>query len=291
MKKYILLLAITVASLTATAKNALVVIAHGSPMPEWRKPILDLEQQLQQSMKDVRNIAYVRIALMEFTEPTIASVIADCEAQGIDSVFAIPLFIAPSGHSENDIPNILGHQFIPSVAADLKEEGTTFVKSRIPVTLGPTLALDDFLEKTMAARVSELSRQPEDEAVLVISHGDRDFRTVWQKKMDSICSHIKQQTGIGLVDYKFVAMGYYFEEEMMPILKEWAKTKRRIIVQGVYLISSASEMADMSDIVAAQQKQLPAGTEVIYSKKGILPYAAEDVCQWIKSRTQEWLCR
>lgn len=285
-----LVLALCMASLmNVSAKKALVVIAHGSPMEQWRKPVLDLEPQLRQVMGDVKEISYVRVAMMEFTEPIIATVVADCEAQGVDTIFAVPLFIAPSGHSEVDIPNIIGHKYDPKVITELVEEETKFVKSRIPIILGPTLSYDDFLEKIMLTRVREMSLDPQHEAVLLVSHGDRQFVGYWSKKMQEICDHIKKETGIEMADYKFVAMGYKMVREMMPALKEISQQKKRILVQGVYLTSSAKEMADMLDMESIQQQEiLDSELKVVYSDKGILPASATEVCEWIKLRTQEW---
>ena len=290
MKKMFLMLALCVAGIVSTsAKSALVVIAHGSPMEQWRKPVLDLEGQLRETMKDVEGISYVRVAMMEFTEPTIATVVADCEQQGVDTIFAIPLFIAPSGHSEVDIPNILGHKYDPQVREELMEENTKFVKSRLPIIVGPTLSYDDFLEKTMLKRVQEMSKSPKEEAVLFVAHGDRQFVGYWSQKMQSICDHVKQQTGIEVADYKFIAMGYKMVAEMIPALREMAEKKSRVLVQGVYLTSSAKEMAYMLDIESVQKKEIPnADLQVVYSERGILPASAGEVCEWIKARTLEW---
>lgn len=289
MKKFFLMLALSVASVMgAEAKSALVVIAHGSPMEQWRKPVLDLESQLRETMKDVDGISYVRVAMMEFTEPTIATVVADCERQGVDTIFAIPLFIAPSGHSEVDIPNILGHKYDPHVREELMEEDTRFVRSRLPIVVGPTLSYDDFLEKTMLERVREMSKSPDKEAVLLVSHGDRQFVGFWNQKMRSICNHVKEQSGIELVDYEYIAMGYTMSDDIIPILKQMGEKRSRVLVQGVYLISSAKEMADMFEVEDVQKRELPANMEVVYSDRGILPASADEVCKWIKARTLEW---
>lgn len=284
------LLALCVASLThLSAKSALVVIAHGSPMEQWRKPVLDMEPQLRSAMRDVKDISYVRVAMMEFTEPTIATVVADCETQGVDTIFAIPLFIAPSGHSEVDIPNIIGHKYDPKVIKELLEEETKLVRSRLPIILGPTLSYDDFLEKTMLERIREMSVTPQNEAVLLVSHGDRQFIGYWNQKMQQICDHIKKETGIESADFKFVAMGYKMVREMMPALKTISQQKKRILVQGVYLTSSAKEIADMLEMDAIQKQEIPdPELQVIYGDKGILPASSAEVCQWIKERTLEF---
>ena len=47
------------------------------------------------------------------------------EAEGVDRIFAMPVFISPSSHTKGDLPNILGHKYNPATLHDLIEEGTT----------------------------------------------------------------------------------------------------------------------------------------------------------------------
>ena len=106
MKKFLLVfVALFAAFIGLQAKTGLVVIAHGHVLESWRKPVLALEQTLKTRLAErgINDFDYVRIAMMEYTEPSVASVINDCEKQGIDTVFALPLFIAPSSHSEDDL--------------------------------------------------------------------------------------------------------------------------------------------------------------------------------------------
>ena len=81
MKKILFsILFLSAAVSVAEAKNALVVIAHGSPMESWRKPVLELETSVRNQIKaaKLKGIDYVRVALMEYTEPSVASVVKDC---------------------------------------------------------------------------------------------------------------------------------------------------------------------------------------------------------------------
>lgn len=291
MKKMTLMLALMVASaMGMSAKNALVVIAHGSPMPQWRKPVLDVEKLLQKEMADVKGFSYIRVAMMEFTEPTIASVVEDCEKQGVDTIYAIPLFMAPSGHSEMDIPNILGHKYDADTHSELVEENTKFVNTKLPIIVGPTLSYDDFLEKTMLKRVQEMSKDVKDEAVLFVAHGDDQFIGFWNQKMESISSCVKEATGISVTDYKFVAMGAKMISEMVPAIVKMSQQKPRVLVQGVYLTSSAKEMAEGFGVDEVLKEALPnKQTEVVFSANGILPASTNEVCAWIKTRATEWL--
>jgi len=288
MKRLFFLAALLACLQTMQAKKALVVIAHGSPMPQWRQPVLDLEPMLQNRKGELKAYDYIRVAMMEFTEPTVATVVSDCEKAGVDTIFAVPLFIAPSGHSEVDIPNIIGQKYNPQVISELKEENTTLVSSRLPIILGPTLSYDDFLEKTMVERVKEISTTPTDEALLFICHGDRDYVGIWNKKMKQIEEAVGAQTGIATIDHRYVAMGYKMVREMIPVMKEMAATKKRILVQGVYLTSSAKELAEGIGMDEQTSKELPAGTEVVYNGMSILPASSAAVCDWIIKRANEF---
>lgn len=291
MKKILIALMMLMGMTSVQAKTALVVISHGSPMPAWRKPVLDMEPILQQRQKagQLKGIDYVRVAMMEFTEPTIATVISDCEKQGVDTIFAIPLFIAPSSHSDQDIPTIIGHKFDARTVADLREEGTKLVSTRMPIILGPTLSYDDVLEQIMTDNVKAMSENPPDEALLLIAHGDKQWTSFWQQKMQSICDSCKKSTGITLADYKFVAMGYKMIQEMTPAVKEYAKSRKRILVQGVYLTSTAREIAEMGISDALKESVADSNVEIVYSDQGILPAHSDTVADWIVKRTGEWL--
>ncbi|HDL18084.1 MAG TPA: sirohydrochlorin cobaltochelatase, partial [Bacteroidetes bacterium] len=116
MKKLQIILLMTVSLLLlstivyAQEKYGLIIIAHGSPMPQWNEPVLKLEKEVEtiMSQKGNNQFSAIRVALMEFNEPSINTVIKDFENIGIDKVYTIPLLIAPSGHSLFDIPTILG---------------------------------------------------------------------------------------------------------------------------------------------------------------------------------------
>lgn len=277
--------------ISMNAKNALVIIAHGAPMNEWNKPVLNLENSVKEQLKEkgITKFDYVRIALMEFSQPSISNVIRDCEQEKIDSIYAIPLFIAPSSHSEQDIPAILGHKFNAQTVHSLKEEKTEFVTSPIPVVLGPTLYYGDILEKVVTERVKTMSKDIKNEGLLLLAHGDPEYIGFWSSMMKRIGKFIEKTTGRSSFDYAFVGMGQSFKEDILKELIQISKTKKRILVQGVYLSSGVKPMAEHSGIIK-EQKNLFKGKniEVVYSSNGILPNSATDVCNWIIERAMEF---
>ena len=293
MKKLLFSLALLMAGVCGSeAKNALVVIAHGSPMESWRKPVLNLEEIVRAKVKagELKGIDYVRVALMEYTEPSIASVIKDCETQGVDSIFALPLFMAPSSHTEEDLPNILGQKYNPHVRKELAEEKTEMVKSRTPIVLGPTFYYSYVLEKAMMERVKSLSKDPANEAVILLAHGDNDRIGCWNNILENVSKYVKEHSKITYTDGRLIEMGYNFGVKLMPLLTKAAQAKKRIIVQGIYLTSDVKQMADrhkMNEQQAALVKSR--GVEIVYSAEGILPASTGLVADWIVEQTKQWL--
>ena len=274
------------------AKNALVVIAHGSPMESWRKPVLELETSVRNQIKaaKLKGIDYVRVALMEYTEPSVASVVKDCEAQGVDSIFALPLFIAPSGHTEEDLPNILGWKYNPYVREELAEEKTEMVKSKLPIVLGPTFYYSYVLEKVMAQRVKSFSKDAANEAVIFLAHGDEERIGFWKSLLGNVSKYVKENCGVTYVDGELIEMGHNFGNELMPLLEKAAQTKKRIFVQGLYLTSDVKRMADRHKMQERQADLVKArGVEIVYSNEGILPASSDLVTNWVVEQTAQWL--
>ena len=279
-------------TLNASAKTALVVIAHGSPMANWRQPVLALESKIDSGLKErgINGISQVRVAMMEYTEPSVASVIKECEAQGADTIFALPLFIAPSSHSEEDLPNILGLKFTPSAREELAEEGTTLVNSKCHIILGPTLYSTDIIEHIMANNVKRMSKDPKNEALLLLAHGDPERIGFWQMLLYRTCEYIKQETGIDYADGELIAMGTGMEKEVLPLLEKAAKSKKHILVQGIYLTSTIAGMARRNDMEEKQAYIVKDNNvDIVYSNEGILPNASNDVATWIVERTMDFL--
>ncbi len=272
------------------AKTGLVIIAHGHVLESWRKPVLALEETVKSRLAErgIDSFKYVRVAMMEYTEPSVASVISDCEAAGVDTVFALPLFIAPSSHSEEDLPNILGLKFTKYVQDELKEEGTKFVHSDVKIVLGPTMYTTDILEKIMFERVMSMSKDPANEAAVILAHGDPERSGFWDFLLQRNADYIKEHSGITYTDGEQVAMGMHMADDLMEILENAAAKKRRVIVQGIYLTSNVRNMAERIGMLKKQKSLEKKGVEIVYGDQGILPGATAEVTDWIIDRALEW---
>jgi len=277
--------------LSASAKNALIVVAHGSPMPFWNNKVMAIEEGVKKELaaQGVTKYDYVRVAMMEFTTPTIADVIRDCEKEGVDHIYMQPLFIAPSSHSEQDIPNILGMKYNKNTVSDLVEEGTELVNTNIPIVLGPVMSTDSILSVAMIKSVEQMSKDKDSEGVVLVAHGDYNYNGFWHNMLRKIGADIEGATGIKYLGGTFVGMGQRFKEDISKTVCEASKTKKRVLMVGVYLASGMKEFAMMTKMLSPDGKMLVEGAEadVIPSEYGILPASQDEVCKWIVEKAVE----
>src|SRR5574344_1162742 len=296
MKKNCLLLGCIffMLTLSISAQNALVIIAHGAPSNEWNIPVVNLEVQVKEALaaKGNKDFSYVRVALMEFSEPSVATVVHDCEKRGIKKVFAVPLFIAPSSHSEQDIPNILNLKYSPKTIECLKEEKTKLVDSDIHITLGPTLSYGDILSDILSDKIASLSKNKANENFILVAHGDAEYLPMWKELLKKVSADIQKKTGLGCSGYGFIGMGQHFYEDVADVLQKAGKDKKTVIVQGVYLSSGIKNIADYAAKQVSQKKymdRLPKKVNYIYSSESLLP--DNRISSWIVDRAVEWLSR
>ncbi|MEM7151829.1 MAG: CbiX/SirB N-terminal domain-containing protein [Myxococcota bacterium] len=85
-----------------TEPTAIVLIAHGSPDPDWRRPIDAMAERLRE-----RCSAEVLTAYLGFLEPDLSTAVADLAARGHTDVLVLSAFLSPGGkHIKRDIPEL-----------------------------------------------------------------------------------------------------------------------------------------------------------------------------------------
>lgn len=273
-------------------KLALLIIAHGSPMSQWNTHVLKLEEKVKKIIFEKRNSRFtdVRVALMEFCEPTISTVIKGFEKAGIKRVFAIPLFIAPSEHSLYDVPTILGLYSDKRMIENIKEEGITIVDTKIKVTVGPTLNIGDVLKEIMLDRVKEFSTDPDSEGMILLAHGSASFEPIWSSMCKKIGFYICARTGISYFDYAFVEVGQSFITEGVPVILGAAGRCKKTIVIGLYLSMGVDNMAQNSVLrigkMKIESKKIFVDKNVYFAKRGLLP--DKRISEWIVDRALEY---
>lgn len=84
--------------------TAVVLIAHGSPDPDWHAPIDRLVEQLRQRLTSIT----VSVAYLGFSQPPLAEAVAQLHAEGHRDVLVLAAFLSPGGkHIKRDVPALV----------------------------------------------------------------------------------------------------------------------------------------------------------------------------------------
>lgn len=83
-----------------SSRALLVLFAHGSRDPNWRRPF----EKLQSLALDDLGPGRVELAYMEFHGPDLEDIARKAWSEGIGHLRLLPLFLAGGAHVANDIP-------------------------------------------------------------------------------------------------------------------------------------------------------------------------------------------
>jgi len=276
----------------AEEKLGLILAAHGSPAPQWNEPVLALEGEVQALLNEAGDNPFVtiRVAMMEFAEPTIETVVTDMELLGVRGIYVIPIFIAPSGHSVSDLPTILGLYSDQEKRDQLREEGIELVSTDMRITLGPTLDYGSVLGEIMLDRLRGLSEKPQSEGIVLLAHGDPLFEPTWESVCLRVGAYVCAHTGIPHFEFAFVEVGQSFITEGVPAILQVAARCERTLVLGLYLSMGVDGIAQKSTLAVGrmtfQGSALLTDYDIAFASHGLLP--SERLAKWIASRAREW---
>jgi sirohydrochlorin cobaltochelatase len=90
-----------------TEPTAVVLLAHGSPDPDWRRPIEALAQRLREREPG----RTVMVAYLACLEPSLEQAVARLWAQGHRWLLVLAAFLSPGGrHIKEDVPRLVAEQ-------------------------------------------------------------------------------------------------------------------------------------------------------------------------------------
>lgn len=90
-----------------TEPTAVVLLAHGSPDPDWRRPIDELAQRLRARRPE----RAVVVAYLGFLPPTLAEAVDGLAAEGHRHLLVLAAFLSPGGrHIKHDVPTLVAEQ-------------------------------------------------------------------------------------------------------------------------------------------------------------------------------------
>jgi sirohydrochlorin ferrochelatase len=83
--------------------DALVIVDHGSRRPEAHAHLERIAAWVRERTSGIA----VHVAHMELAQPSLASAIARCAAEGARRIVVHPLFLGPGRHLVEDIPRLV----------------------------------------------------------------------------------------------------------------------------------------------------------------------------------------
>jgi sirohydrochlorin cobaltochelatase len=84
-------------------KQAIILFAHGSRDPQWRRPMESVADRLTRLAPQ----ALVRCAYLELTEPDLPAAAADLVRLGAGEVTIVPMFLGAGRHVREDLPALV----------------------------------------------------------------------------------------------------------------------------------------------------------------------------------------
>ncbi|MBC7376871.1 MAG: CbiX/SirB N-terminal domain-containing protein [Burkholderiaceae bacterium] len=80
--------------------SAIILFAHGSRDPLWRRPLEAVAERVRALAPDTRVVC----AYLELTEPDLNASTAGLVADGITSIRIVPMFLGVGKHAREDLP-------------------------------------------------------------------------------------------------------------------------------------------------------------------------------------------
>jgi len=101
--------------------HAVVLLAHGSRDPLWRRPIEAVRERIAQQHPG----AAVHCAYLELCPPSLPDTLAALAGQGVCSVRIVPMFLGAGRHVRDDLPRM--------VAQLAEQHGTLALHLQAPI--------------------------------------------------------------------------------------------------------------------------------------------------------------
>ena len=258
----------------------ILVLAHGGPstqliknkenkydkLPLWNKMVIDAVKPLEKKFN-------IEIAFGMADPETIQAAIDRLEEKGVKKIVAVPLFI--SSYS----PIIENTAFILGLRKRTKTSQKELPSIKTNVEFVMTSAIDShpLIAEILLDRASELSKNTNDETVIIVGHGPNDpgQNEKWLKEMMVLASFVKEKGNFK--DVKVTTLRNDAPKEI--------REKATMILREMVMMASLKGNAIVIPHLIARggiESGIPErlkGLDYIYNGKTLLPH--ENITKWI----------
>jgi sirohydrochlorin ferrochelatase len=204
---------------TSSADPGILLLAHGGSA-EWNGRVTELAAKVNATRP-------TEVAFGMATRANIQTALDKLVARGVTEIVAVPLFVsswstvitsteyllglrkdapaaltayakmnhAPAGTSGASTAGHEGHTMV--------EDGTTPIKSPVPVRMTSALNDHPIVADILASRARAISRDQAKEALIVVAHGpnEEEDNRRWLADMASLAGRMKQTEGFASLEY------------------------------------------------------------------------------------------
>jgi cobalamin biosynthesis Co2+ chelatase CbiK len=265
-------------------KIGILMVGHGSRSAEWNKALIDLGENVSDSLSTNQHISGFKTAFMEATTPSIANALKEFDNEGYTDVIIVPIFLTLSSHVYEDIPVICGLKNILETVKRLHEEGTEIYKPKAKVALAPQLDFSDVLQHNVLRRVKALSSTPQEEGIVLVGYGDQEFLKSWTDLFKKVGDYVKDKSGIDKCTYAWCGhIVHYSSDPTTEAIIDVLKSKKSVLVIPVLV---STDKTFQTTIIGGGIDAVPnASDHVKYKADSILP--DPEVTHWVIDISQK----
>jgi sirohydrochlorin ferrochelatase len=280
----------TAAKKSGKEVTGVLLLAHGGN-PNWNNEVAKLGSVVDKTMP-------TEIAFGMATRANIQQAVDRLAARGVSKIVAVPLFV--SSHSSvitsteyllgqrAEAPSALaifakmdhgdgghmGHGAGTSPAAD----GTTPVKSPVPVRMLPALDRHPLVAEILLSRAVSISHEPKKEVVVLVAHGpvSDEENNQWLGDMAALAENMRGKSGFKRIEYMTVR-----DDAPEPIRSQATAALRSVVKKATDEgdnVLIVPLLLSFGGIEAGIRKRLE-GIEYKMTDQAILP--DERLAQWV----------
>lgn len=239
------------------AQHGVLVIAHGSSKPEWVRLV-------DEAVSRVRLDLPVETGFLEMVPGrTITDAVQALCRQGVGKIIAVPLFVSSGSTHIEEIGYLLGVVSEPRLP--FAEEP---IPLEIPLHYTPAMDGHPLIGQIVTERARKLSRQPEEEVVVLVGHGSEvpGFREKWEEGAEKLAEQVQRSLGCKQAVYALL-----HPDQLREVVRTWSEW-HRVLVLPLFL----SEGYFTKKVIPSKL----AGLDYVYSGETYLPHPL--ITNWIE---------
>jgi predicted Fe-Mo cluster-binding NifX family protein len=257
-------------------RPGLLILSHGSSAMEVNNKVEDMVARIRKENNEKKLFHAVENAFLEVGQPTAKTGVKRLQDAGCDRIIVVPFFTSQDGHTQDDIPVVMGLSSDPEVLEELKGEGIELANPTVPVVITKTLNETNVLADFIKSEVASMSKKSKDEALVAISLEANDYRNIVFPTINKAAKAAAQSKGIKKYKDVYSWQDETFWTNAMPTVKEFSKNSRRVIITSVYTTRSAQSLFENAS-KAAKAKGIDTEegfgkAELIFSKNSLIDY-------------------